>query len=58
MQIKVFDCTHEKDLEEEVNDFLDTLDDEQIVDIKYQVSSFYDNREQIYIFSAMIIFRI
>ena len=51
--------------DKEVEKLADFLEDEeisepieQIVDIKYQVSSFYDNREQIYIFSAMIIFRI
>ena len=35
MKVKVFDEMHEKDLEKSVNDFLDELDDEDIVDIKY-----------------------
>ena len=56
MKVKIFDCTHEQDLEEEINYFLYEIDPKNIVDIKYQVSSFYDNKEQIYIYSAMIIY--
>ena len=56
MKVKIFDCTHEQDLEEEINYFLYEIDPKNIVDIKYQVSSFYDHKEQIYIYSAMIIY--
>lgn len=55
MKVKLFDYDHEKDLEEAINKFLDNLDGE-VIDIKYQVSiSMYSN-EQIFCFSAMIIY--
>ena len=56
MKVKVFDEMHEKDLEKSVNDFLDELDYEDKVDIKYQVSISMFGDEQIYCFSAMIIY--
>lgn len=55
MKVKVFDENHECDLEKCVNDFLSTLDGE-IVDIKYQVSVGVFSEEQIFCFSAMIIY--
>ena len=57
MKVKVFDEMHEKDLEKSVNDFLDELDDEDIVDIKYEVSISMFAEEQIYCFSAMIVYK-
>ena len=57
MKVKVFDEMHEKDLEKSVNDFLDELDDEDIVDIKYEVSISMVAEEQIYCFSAMIVYK-
>lgn len=55
MRVKIFDLESEKDLEEEINDFLEELNSE-VIDIKYQVSSSIYNEEQIYCFSAMIIY--
>lgn len=55
MKVKVFDENHEKDLEDKVNDFLDEIDSE-IIDIKYQVSIGMFGEEQIFCFSAMIIY--
>ena len=57
MQIKVFDCEHEKDLEYEVNSWLNNIPDEYIIDIQYRISSMYDQRSQIYCYSCMIIYR-
>lgn len=57
MLVKVFDENHELDLEKKVNDFLKNINDEDIVDIKYQVATLYDEREQIYCYSAMIIYK-
>lgn len=54
MKVKIFDFEDEKDLEDAVNDFLD--DDMDLIDIKYQVSSSVYSEEQIYCFSAMIIY--
>ena len=53
MKVKVFDCDHEKDLEESVNDF---ILDKEIIDIKYQVAISVNGEDQIYCFSAMIIY--
>lgn len=57
MLVKLFDENHELDLEKKINDFLKTINDDDIVDIKYQVSTLYDEREQIYCYSAMIIYK-
>ena len=54
MQVKIFDYEDEKDLENEVNKFLE--DDMEIIDIKYSVSSSIYSEEQIFCFSAMIIY--
>lgn len=56
MQVKIFDEEDEEDLENDVNMF---LSDENIdvVDIKYQVGVSVFSDEQIYCFSAMIIYR-
>lgn len=56
MKVKVIDEGHEKDLEEAVNKFLDELDGE-LIDIKFQVAVSSFSEEQIYCFSAMIIYR-
>ena len=57
MKVKVFDEIHEKDLEDSINNFLNNLDDDkEIIDIKYQVSVSMFSEEQIYCFSAMIIY--
>ena len=55
MQVKLFDETHELDLEASVNKFLKDLDGE-IIDIKYQVAISIIGEEQIYCFSEMIIY--
>ena len=55
MKVKIFDMEDEKDLANEVNDFIDTMDGE-IIDIKYQVSVGVFSEEQVFCFSAMIIY--
>lgn len=55
MRVKVFDFEDEKDLEDEVNEFLDEISGE-VIDIKYQVSVSIYSEEQIFCFSAMIIY--
>ena len=55
MKIKMFDEEDEKDLEKAVNDFLEETDKE-IMDIKYQVSCSIFGEEQIFCFSAMVIY--
>ncbi len=55
MKVKVFDLEDESDLEKEINNFL-SKNDIEIVDIKYAVSSSIFSEEQIFCFSAMIIY--
>ena len=55
MKVKLFDEEDEKDLENDINDFLDSLEGE-VVDIKYQVSIGVFSEEQAFCFSAMIVY--
>lgn len=55
MQVKVFDEQHELDLEESINQFLRELDG-KVVDIKFSTSSFMGEEEQIFCFSAIILY--
>lgn len=55
MKVKVFDESHEKDLEAAINKFL-SENDVDVIDIKYEVAVSVFSEEQIYCFSAMIIY--
>lgn len=55
MKVKIFDFEDEKDLEDEVNEFLSEMDGE-VIDIKYQVSVSMFSEEQVFCFSAMIVY--
>ena len=58
IQVKVFDKDHEQDLEKEVNRFLRKIEDEDVVDIKYQVECFVDeDDEDYYRYTAMVIYK-
>ncbi|WP_210364863.1 sporulation protein Cse60 [Bacillus sp. REN3] len=59
IQVRVFDHEHEKDLEEDMNSFLERLDEKKLLDIKYNVAVIHEEleEEQIYCFSAMIVYR-
>ena len=57
MKVKIFDEENEKDLEKDINDFIEELDKE-VIDIKYQVSCSIYSEEQIFCFSAMIVYLI
>ena len=54
MKIKIFDEESELDLEEDINKF---ITDVEVIDIKYQVALSVFSNEQIYSFSAMIIYK-
>lgn len=56
MKIKVFDESHEKDLEDDINNFIKE-EDIDIIDIKYAVSSAIYGEEQIYCFSALLMYK-
>ena len=55
MKVKLFDESHELDLEKSINKFLGEKAVE-VVDIKYQVAISIVGEEQIFCFSAMIIY--
>ena len=55
MKVKIFDYEDELDLEEDINDFISSNSIE-VIDIKYQVSTSIFSEEQIFCFSAMIIY--
>ena len=55
MKVKIFDESHEKDLERDINEFLD--EDIDVVDIKFSTSVSIFSSEQIYCFSALIIYK-
>ena len=54
MLVKVFDETHEKDLENSINDF---IIGKEIIDIKYDVAIGISGEEQIYCFTALIMYK-
>lgn len=55
MKVKIFDESHEKDLEATVNEFLSGLESD-LIDIKYSVAISTCGEEQIYCFTAMIVY--
>lgn len=55
MKIKMFDESHEKDLEAAINNFLNTVNGD-IIDIKYSVAISVFGEEQVYCFTAMVIY--
>ncbi|MBM7646495.1 hypothetical protein JOD45_002725 [Scopulibacillus daqui] len=58
LKVKIFDEEHEKDLENELNLFLETIDSNKVKDIRYQVAVAEDTRDSgtIFCFSALIIY--
>lgn len=54
MKVKIFDESHEKDLQEDINEFIAGV---EVIDIKYQVSTSIFAEEQVYCFSALIIYK-
>ena len=57
LRVKIIDENHEKDLENGVNNFLESTEYE-IVDIQFRSAVSIFSEEQIYCFSAMIIYKI
>jgi hypothetical protein len=58
IKVKLFDHEHEKDLEKDMNIFLERIDENRLIDIKYNVAAIQEEDEdQIYCFSAMVVYR-
>ncbi len=56
MKVKLFDEAHEADLEESINKFINEKHP-KIIDIKFSVSTSVYAEEQIYCFSALIMYK-
>ncbi len=54
MKVKVIDEGHEKDLEASINEF---IVGKEVIDIKFSVSVGIFSDEQIYCFSALIMYK-
>jgi len=55
MKVRVFDEENENDLEEAINSFVDN-EDIKVNDIKFNVAVSICGEEQIYCFSAMVMY--
>ncbi len=55
LKVKIFDEPHEKDLENDINDFISVIDGE-IVEIQFRTSVSIFSEDQVYCFSAMILY--
>lgn len=55
MKVKIFDESHENDLEDDINKFIKE-EEPEIIDIKFGVSNSIYSEEQLYCFSALIIY--
>ena len=55
LKVKCFDENTEKDLEMKLNSFLNSITGD-IMDIKYEVAIGIQGEDQIYCFSAMVIY--
>jgi len=55
VKVKIFDEEHEKDLEEDINKFLEENNPE-VIDIKLSSSCCMYGEEQIYCFTALIMY--
>lgn len=56
IQVKVFDEEHEDDLTDAINGFLKESEDIHIQDIKFATAISESDEEQIYCFSALVIY--
>ena len=56
MKFKIIDESHEKDLERSVNAFLETTENE-IIEIQFRTAVSIFGEEQVYCFSAMIVYQ-
>ena len=54
MKVKVIDSEHEKDLEQEINSL---IEDKEVIDIKYSTSIAVSGEDQIFCFSALIMYK-
>jgi len=56
MKVKIIDESHEKDLEEEINKFISN-ENIEIIDIKFSNAVSIFSEEQVFCFSALIMYK-
>ena len=56
MKVKLFDESHEKDLEQDINTFLKE-NEVEVIDIKFSAAVSVFSEEQIYCFSALLMYK-
>ena len=56
MKVKIFDESHERDLEFSINSFISN-EDIEVIDIQFRTSVSIFSEEQIYCFSALILYK-
>lgn len=58
LKIKVFDCDCENQLTKDVNNFIEEINrqDKEVIDIKFSTSAGVYEDEQIYCFSALVMY--
>ena len=54
VNVKIFDEDHEEDLENKINEF---IENKEVIDIKYSIGVSVFSEEQIYCFSALIMYK-
>ena len=54
MKVKIFDESHEMDLERDINEFLEN--DIEVIDIKFNSSVSIFSSDQVFCFSALIVY--
>ena len=54
MKVKIFDDEHEKDLEEDINEF---IKNKEFYDIKFSTAVAVSGEEQIFCFSALVVYK-
>lgn len=54
MRVKIFDESHENDLENDINDF---IKDVEVLDVKFNVAVSIFAEEQVFCFSALILYK-
>ena len=58
LKVKIFDCEHENNLTNKINNFIKEIsnEDKEVIDIKYSTSIFINDDEQIFCFSALVMY--
>ena len=56
MKVKIFDENHEKDLENDINSFINEFDID-VIEIQFRTAVSIFSEEQVYCFSAMILYK-